>query len=87
MSSSVKKTCTPNPDTTCSALTFPYNFIYRYNLFTGLYMLSPGERILANTIGFLGWGLLFFYVSSFVSGFFSALVMEESAVSPIESDL
>ena len=66
--------CTPNSDTTCSSTTFPSSYIYRYNLWTGLYMLSPLERVVANVIGFAGWFVLVWYVGSFLSGFAGAIM-------------
>ena len=45
-------------------------WIYRFNLWTGLYMLNPYERIVAHLVGWFSFTVSLLYVYVFWKGFF-----------------
>ncbi|GMH63971.1 hypothetical protein TL16_g03855 [Triparma laevis f. inornata] len=60
---------TPNQDYHSPRDNFFSRNLYRYELWTGLYMLSPAEKILINTFTIVGSALWFYYLGAFFKGF------------------
>jgi hypothetical protein len=65
----MKKLSNTNTDALCCERGFFNRALYRYNLWTGLYMLEQHERIFFHIFGWLFLTSLFLYVGVFVNGF------------------
>ncbi|GMH85828.1 hypothetical protein TrVE_jg1736 [Triparma verrucosa] len=64
-----KRSETPNQDHLSPLDNIISRNIYRYELWTGLYMLSPAEKFLINAFTIIGSCLWVYYMSSFFKGF------------------
>lgn len=60
-----------NTDKTCldTSKPLPIHWWYRYNLWTGLYMLNPNERVGFNVFGFFLSACALLYLYVFITGF------------------
>jgi len=72
-SSSVKISNT-NTDVLCYNGGFFQKFIYRYNIWTGLYMLDRDERLWFHIFGWIFLSSFFTYVGVFAKGFFDGVM-------------
>mmetsp|Transcript_25151 Transcript_25151/g.58482 ORF Transcript_25151/g.58482 Transcript_25151/m.58482 type:complete len:94 (-) Transcript_25151:492-773(-) len=54
--------------------------MYRYNLWTGLYMLNQRERIFFHVFGWMFLVSLFLYMSVFVRGFMDGFFSSDAEV-------
>ena len=59
-----------NTDMLCSDGSFLGLWMYRFNLWTGLYMLNPYERIVFHLVGWFSLTVSLLYVYVFWKGFF-----------------
>lgn len=71
-----KKLSNTNTDVLCCEEGFFNRALYRYNLWTGLYMLEQHERIFFHIFGWLFLCSLFLYVGVFLNGFIDGLRTE-----------
>ena len=58
-----------NTDMLCSDGSLPSKWMYRFNLWTGLYMLNPYERIVFHLVGWFSLTVSLLYVYVFWKGF------------------
>ena len=58
-----------NTDMLCSDGTLLGLWIYRFNLWTGLYMMNPYEKIVIHLVGWFSLTVSFLYVYVFWKGF------------------
>ena len=71
-----KKLSNTNTDALCCDEGFFSRALYRYNLWTGLYMLEQHERIFFHIFGWLFLTSLFLYVGVFVNGIIHGFMAE-----------
>jgi hypothetical protein len=64
-----KKLSNTNTDALCCEDGFFSRALYRYNLWTGLYMLEQHERIFFHIFGWMFLFSLFLYIGVFAHGF------------------
>mmetsp|Transcript_3139 Transcript_3139/g.6777 ORF Transcript_3139/g.6777 Transcript_3139/m.6777 type:complete len:98 (+) Transcript_3139:232-525(+) len=58
-----------NTDRLCHNGSIPSKWMYRFNLWTGLYMLNPYERIVFHLVGWFSFTVSLLYVYVFWKGF------------------
>jgi hypothetical protein len=69
-----------NTDTLCAGDGMISKGIYRFNLWTGLYMLNPYERFVFHAVGWFTLVVSLAYFFVFWSGFRDGLIQDSSSI-------
>jgi hypothetical protein len=69
-----------NTDQLCKNDSFVTKWMYRFNLWTGLYMLNPYERFIFHVVGWFSFTVSMLYIYVFWKGFVEGFRRGESVV-------